>query len=244
MTAPGAAPAGASPRAPVPDLAVAPGRLNNLLFWLFWGTFGIAARLWFRVRVEGRPALQGACVLAPNHTSYLDPILLGAVLPRRVTFLMTEVIWRSPLMGWFYRWNKAIPVSVRNGNREALRAARSVLDQGRVLGIFPEGGISRDGGLLLGSPGAVSLVLAAGVPIVPVGIEGAHAAFPVGAWFPRPRPITIRFGEAILPDEVEALAADRKARLQAATTLIMRRIAQLNRTRAREDELIASPAAT
>lgn len=227
----------------MPDLAAAPGRLNNLLFWLFWGTFGIAARLWFRVRVEGRPALQGACVLAPNHTSYLDPILLGAVLPRRVTFLMTEVIWRSPLMGWFYRWNKAIPVSVRNSNREALRSARAVLEQGRVLGIFPEGGISRDGGLLLGSPGAVSLVLAAGVPIVPVGIEGAHQAFPVGAWFPRPRRITIRFGDAILPAEVEALSADRKARLQAATTLIMRRIAQLNRTCAREDELTAPTAA-
>jgi 1-acyl-sn-glycerol-3-phosphate acyltransferase len=81
------------------------------------------------------------------------------------------------------------------------------------------------------------------VPIVPVGIEGAHAAFPVGAWFPRPRRITIRFGEPILPAEVEALAADRKARLQAATTHIMRRIARLNRTRAREDELAAPAAA-
>ena len=243
MTEPGAAPAPAAERPPAPDLAAPPGRLNNLLFWLFWATFGIAARLWFRVRVEGRPPLQGALVLAPNHTSYLDPILLGAVLRRRVTFLMTEVIWRSPLMGWFYRWNKAIPVSVRNGNREALRAARSVLEQGRVLGIFPEGGISRDGGLLLGNPGAVSLVLAAGAPILPVGIEGAHAAFPVGAWFPRPRRITIRFGAPILPAELEAAAPDRKTRLQAATTLIMQRIARLNGTSAREDELAAPKSA-
>ena len=83
-------------------------------------------RIYFRLGSENRPTLEGAYMLAPNHTSYLDPILLGAVSFRRVTFMMTALHYRSPLMGWFYRWNKAIPVAVRKGNRKALRMAQEV----------------------------------------------------------------------------------------------------------------------
>ena len=116
--------------------------------------------------------------------------------------------------------------------------ARAVLQQGRVLGIFPEGGLSRDGLPMLGSPGAVSLVLQENVPIVPVGILGAHAAMPPGAAWPRPRRITIRFGAAMLPAEFDAMGGgDRRVRLREATATIMRRIAALTGQTAREDAL-------
>ena len=119
-----------------------------------------------------------------------------------------------------------------------MRAARAVLQQGRVLGIFPEGGLSRDGLPMLGSPGAVSLVLQENVPIVPVGILGAHAAMPPGAAWPRPRRITIRFGAAMLPAEFDAMGGgDRRVRLREATATIMRRIAALTGQTAREDAL-------
>jgi len=219
-------------------LAAPPGLLNSIAFWPFKWCLGLGMHLWFRLRVENRPRLEGAYVLAANHSSFLDPLLLGCSAPRRVTYMMTEVIWRSPVFGWFYRWNRTIPVAARGGNRDALRAARSVLQQGRVLGIFPEGGLSRDGGLLLGSPGAVSLVLNEAVPIVPVGILGAHLAFPVGAMWPRPHRVTVRFGRPIQPAELAALSPnDRKSRLQAATTLIMERIAELTGQSPREQEL-------
>jgi 1-acyl-sn-glycerol-3-phosphate acyltransferase len=215
-----------------------PGWLNTATFWVFWAVVGGFLRLWFRLRIENRPRLQGAFVLAPNHASFLDPLLVGGALRRRVVFMMTEVIWRSPRLHWFYRWSHAIPVAERSSNREALRAAREVLRQGRVIGIFPEGGLSRDGGLLLGNPGAVSLVLNAAVPIVPVGVIGADRALAPGKWFPRPRRIVIRFGDPILPAELVALAPeDRKARLVAATRLIMERIAALTGTESREAEL-------
>ncbi|MGE3171570.1 MAG: lysophospholipid acyltransferase family protein [Planctomycetota bacterium] len=231
-----------SPRAPdrAAWLAAPPGPLNSAVFWPFWVGCGAGLRLWFRLRVEGPRPPRGPVVLAANHTSFLDPLVLGAALPRRVTFLMTEVIWRSPVMGWFYRWNHAIPLAQRGGNRDALRAARSVLQQGRVIGIFPEGGISRDGGLLLGSPGAVSLVLGEGVPIVPVGIVGADRALPPDKALPRPRRITVRFGAPIAPGELEALHGDRKGRLQAATTTIMARIAALCERTPREQELLGA----
>ena len=197
-------------------------------------------RLATRMRVEGAPP-SGACVLAANHTSFLDPVLLGASCQRRVVFLMTEVIWRSPTFGWFYRWNRAIPLSTRGGNREALRAARSVLQQGRAVAIFPEGGISRDGLPMLGSPGAVSLVLNEGVPIVPVGIVGAGRVLPPGAAWPRFARVTVRFGEPITPAVLDELGGDRRSRLRDATTLIMRRIAALTGHTARED-VLAAPA--
>jgi len=211
------------------------------MFWPTWGAVRLGLRLYFRLRVEGELPAKGAYVLAANHTSFLDPLLLSAAVPRRVVFLMTEVVWRSPTMHWFYRWNQAIPLAVRGGNRDALRAAHSVLQQGRVLGIFPEGGISRDGLPMLGSPGAVSIVQYEGVPIVPVGIVGAHAALPPGGGLPRPRPITVRFGAPITVAELEAEGAGhRRERLAAATRLIMARIAALTGHEPRETVLAAS----
>jgi 1-acyl-sn-glycerol-3-phosphate acyltransferase len=217
-------------------MAAAPGRWDDRLFSCFRIGFGRLLRLWFRIRVEGSPPPAGACVLVANHTSFLDPMLLGAVVPRRIVYLMTEVVWRSRAFGWFYRWNRTIPISLRGGNRDAMRAARRVLAQGRVIGVFPEGGLSRDGRLMLGNPGAVSLVFQEGVAIVPVGIVGAYSAMPPGSFLPRPRRVTIRFGTPIEPNEFDALAAgDRRARLREATRLIMRRIASLTGDRARED---------
>lgn len=194
-------------------------------------------RAFFRLRIENRPRLSGGYVLAANHCSLLDPLLLGAASTRRITWLMTETFWRAPALNWFFRWNKAIPVAPRGGNRDALRAARSVLQQGRVLGIFPEGGLSRDGLPLLGNPGAVSLVFGESVPIVPVGLLGTGDALPIGRAWPRPRRVTIRFGEPIAHADLERLGQDRKTRLAAATETIMERIAALVGVRSRESEL-------
>ena len=230
-------------RAPASDgtRMALPGRFDAALFAAFKVAVGAGLWSWFRFRVEGPQPPRGACVFAANHTSYLDPLLLGAAAPTRLVYLMTEVVWRSPRMGWFYRWNQSIPLSVRGGNRQGLRDAREVLRQGRSIGIFPEGGISRDGLPMLGNPGAVSLVLHAGVPIVPVGIVGAHDAMPLGAGLPRRRPIVVRFGEPILPERIDQLGGgDRRDRLRLATLEIMRAIAALTGQSAREDVLAAA----
>ena len=159
-------------------LSTPPPRWDNVLFWAFRAVLGCFLRLYFRFRVEGAPPRSGGYVLAANHASFLDPLVLGCSVRRRVIYMMTETVWRSASAGWFYRWNRTIPLGARGGNRDALRPARAVLKQQRVGGIFPEGGLSRDGELMLGSPGAVSLVLNEGLPIVPVGIVGAADALP------------------------------------------------------------------
>jgi 1-acyl-sn-glycerol-3-phosphate acyltransferase len=220
-------------------LSASPGALDNASFRLFHMVVGSLLRLLFRLRVDGRPPASGGYVLAANHSSFLDPLILGASLRRRVIYMMTETVWRSASSGWFYRWNRSIPLSARGGNREALRAARKVLKQERVVCIFPEGGISRDGKLMLGSPGAVSLVLNEGLPIVPVGIVGSSDVMPASGGF-RFRRITIRYGKPILPEEIAALGSDRKTRLREATRLVMQRIAELVGQEAREDVLDAA----
>lgn len=224
-------------------LARPSSRLDSAVFWMLHTVVRLIFRICFRFRVEGAPPKSGGYVLVANHTSFLDPLLLGASLRRRVVYLMTETVWRSKSMGWFYRWNRSIPLSARGGNRDALRVARDVLQQARVVGIFPEGGLSRDGKLMLGSPGAVSLVLNQGVPIVPVGIVGANDVMPASGGL-RFRRVTVRYGEPIMPEEVAALGTDRRTRLRDATYLIMQRIAKLTGQTAREDVLAAANSGT
>ncbi|MCC6672219.1 MAG: 1-acyl-sn-glycerol-3-phosphate acyltransferase [Planctomycetes bacterium] len=198
-----------------------------------------AIRALFRVRVENPPRLDGPYVLAANHTSFLDPLLVGAACPRRITFLMTSVIYRGRALGWFCRWNRAIPLLQRGGNREALRAARHALQRGEVVGIFPEGALARDGRLMLGNPGAVALVYGEDVPVVPVGITGAYETMPPGRGRPRRVPVTIRFGAPLTHAQLSPPDVGRKDRLVVATTTLMRAIAELSGQRAREDELRA-----
>ncbi|GAB4157012.1 MAG: lysophospholipid acyltransferase family protein [Planctomycetota bacterium] len=230
-----------SGRGSQPDERTAPGTLLRWIGDCSYQGVRLALRvlflLAFRLRVEGDPPESGPCVLAPNHGSFLDPLLLGVAARRRVVFLMTEILFRSPWLRWFYRWARVIPVAARGANRDALRRARETLRRGQAIGIFPEGGLSRDGGFLLGNPGAVALVLQEGAPIVPVGILGSREAMPAGRLFPRFSKIIVRFGEPILPSDIERLGAGRKQRLAAATRLIMDRIAELTGGESREAEL-------
>jgi 1-acyl-sn-glycerol-3-phosphate acyltransferase len=221
------------------------GWLNRISFRCFWLIGGALMRLWLRLRVENHPTLQGPYVLVGNHASVLDPLLVGAASRRRIVFMMTSVIYRRPRTGWFYRWMRTIPLHPTGGNRQAMRSAREALAAGHVLGVFPEGGLSRDGKLLLGSPGAVALVLGEGVPIVPFGIVGAHSALPPHRWWPRPVRVAVRFGAPIPAQELRDLGGgDRRARLQQATQRVMREIAALIDQRSREDLVAAARAAS
>jgi 1-acyl-sn-glycerol-3-phosphate acyltransferase len=214
--------------------------LSDGAYWGMWAVVGTAVRLLFRVRVEGLPLPAGPCVIVANHTSYLDPVLLGAVCRRRITFLMNAIICRTPPLRWFYRWNRVVPIEPAGNNRDALRAARAALGRGAVLGVFPEGGISRDGVLALGNPGAVSLALSGDVPVIPVGIVGAADVLPPHAGWPRLCRVRIRFGAplsaAALLEDGDA-QAHRKHRLQVATRRVMAAIAALSEQESRESIL-------
>ncbi len=214
------------------------GWFNRAAFWFLRLSVGNLVRWYFKFEVENPPQLRGAYIVVSNHVSVLDPLLIGSAGGARMTFVMTLVHYRSASLGWFYRLVRAIPLDIRGGNREPLRAAKAVLDRGEVLSIFPEGGISRDGQLLLGNPGAVALVLSEGVPVVPAALVGAHEAMQPGSSFPRRHKVIFRCGEPLMPEDLAAAGeVGRKARLRAATERIMRAIGELSDQPSREDWL-------
>ncbi|MEM7201891.1 MAG: lysophospholipid acyltransferase family protein [Planctomycetota bacterium] len=216
------------------DASRGPPRFRRQLVW--W-TGNALLRGCFRLSVEQSPKLAGPYVVAANHTSFLDPLLLSAAQRRWVCYMMNEAVYRSTRFGWFYRFAGAIPVSLWGSNRAAVRAARAALDRGEVVGVFPEGGLSRDGLPYLGQPGAVSLVLSAGVPIVPAGIIDAHHALPADGGWPRFHRVRVRFGAPIQPEELAPSSTHRKKRLAVATERLMEEIAALTGHLPRATEL-------
>jgi 1-acyl-sn-glycerol-3-phosphate acyltransferase len=143
----------------------------------------------------------GPVILASNHRSFADSIVIACVVPRKVVFLaksdyFTGTGVKGALMrGWFAGLGM-LPVD-RDDRKAALASldtALEVLGRGEAFGIYPEGTRSRDGRLYRGRTGVAHLALTAGAPVVPVGLTGTERLQPVGARLPRIVPITVTFG--------------------------------------------------
>ncbi|MCO1618839.1 lysophospholipid acyltransferase family protein [Micromonospora tulbaghiae] len=179
-----------------------------LLYTIGKLTVAPTLRLAFRPHVEGLehiPATGGA-IFASNHLSVADELLLGTVVPRHLAFwAKSEYFKGTGLKGGFSKFVLtglgAIPVE-RAGGRAALTAfdaAIPVLKAGDLVAVYPEGTRSPDGRLYRGRTGTVRLAIAAGVPIIPVGVTGTDKAQPIGTRIPRPgrAKITIKFGKPL-----------------------------------------------
>jgi 1-acyl-sn-glycerol-3-phosphate acyltransferase len=161
------------------------------------------ARLVYRPVVEGRENVprHGAVILAANHLSFIDSVVIPLVAPRPVAFLAKAEYFTGRGLGGrlrraFFTAIDAVPVE-RGTHRSAqasLEAALEVLAAGRAFGIYPEGTRSRDGRLYRGRTGVAHLALASGAPVVPVALIGTDRIQPPGARLPRIRRVTVRFG--------------------------------------------------
>ena len=153
----------------------------------------------YRIRCEDGPSLRGdrPVILASNHTSYLDPVILQTAVPRRITYLMNEVYYRIRVLNWFFRRMGCIPVRVSGSQLAAIRAGIEALRTRGVIAIFPEGGRSPDGRLRKGFPGVATLARRTGALVIPVAISGAFEALPRGARMIRPARLRVRFGRAL-----------------------------------------------
>jgi len=176
------------------------------LYTLADSTVGAALRLGWRPVVEGLDAIprHGGVLLAANHSSIADQLFLGSVLPRHVAFWAKSEYFTAG--GPWGRLTRAvlhglgaIPVDRSGGGAadSAFAAAVPVLRGGGVVAVFPEGTRSPDGRLYRGRTGVAHLALTAGVPVVPVGLQGTEKVQPVGSSRPRVVPITVRFGQPI-----------------------------------------------
>ena len=146
----------------------------------------------------------GGVILASNHLSFVDSVVIPIVVPRKVVFLAkSDYFTGTGLKGTATRlWFEGIdmlPVD-RDDTKAALDSldtALRVLAEGDAFGIYPEGTRSRDGRLYRGRTGVAHLALTAGVPVVPVGLSGTEHIQPVGSRLPRLAKVTVAFGEPL-----------------------------------------------
>ena len=147
-------------------------------------------------------ALQAGFLLAANHISHFDPFLISLAVRRKIDWMTMAEFFRSPIVGFLLRAIDAFPAERDRADRKTIRTAIERLKGGRVVGLFPEGGI-RDGvrSLLEGAPlrpGASTLAHMAGVPILPCVILGSDRFYSRRQWLPlRRTPIWIAFGHPI-----------------------------------------------
>ncbi len=166
--------------------------LIKLLFWP-WRKF------YFRIATQGMENFphEGPAIVVANHSSYLDAGVLGGVLPRKIHFVVLTQMFELRRLRWFYAGMQTIAVDPGAGQRGPIRRCVEVLRSGHVLGIFPEGSRSEDGGLGELQEGAALLAKLSGAPVIPIGVRGAFEAYPRGVWLPRPRKIHLRVGTAL-----------------------------------------------
>lgn len=161
-------------------------------YWIF-RTLNIAIlRTLFKIKVEGLENLPKKTnfIIIANHTSYLDPLVMMIVIPRKIHCIALRSLYMFPLLGWYLQMNEALPEG--SSSEKAL----NLLSKNRVVGLFPEGGISRDGQLKNFRRGVALLALRTGRPIVPCAIFGTYEALPRTARFPKLfTPIKVKIGE-------------------------------------------------
>ena len=148
--------------------------------------FLIIFKLFFRLKVTGQENIpqDGSFIIVANHSSLLDPVILGISIKPKIIFVAAAYLFKIGWLSYLLRKANSIPVQ-RENDIKAIKQSLIILQQGGVLGIFPEGGVDRQKDNLPIKAGAAFLATSVGVPIVPVRIKGADRALPRGAKFIR-----------------------------------------------------------
>lgn len=199
-------------------------------------TLGPVLRLMFRPQVEGAENIPGTgpVILAGNHLTFIDSLILPVCCERPVYFIgkdeyVTGKGIKGRAMAWFFRGAGMIPVD-RDGGRggvAALMTGRRVLEEGKVFSIYPEGTRSPDGRLYRGRTGIARLTLMTGAPVVPFAVIGTDKIQPGGKGMPRPGKVTIRFGEPMEFARYDGMDRDRYV-LRAVTDSVMTEVMRLS----------------
>lgn len=172
---------------------------------------------------ENVPA-SGGLILAVNHLSWADPVLVGAAIPRPAFYLAKEGVFRNPIGRWFMTATGQIKVDRKvGGNETAIQTSLDLLDAGLVVGVFPEGTRSRPGEVKRGKTGIARIAALSGAPIVPVGCD-TGAFWPRGKKLPQwGKPSYVQIGEPFHLDVKPSDAPD-KEKMREATDEVMDRV--------------------
>jgi 1-acyl-sn-glycerol-3-phosphate acyltransferase len=179
-------------------------------------------KVYFRLKVKGLENIPRKTnfIIVANHVSFLDPLVIMAAVPRKIYCIALRDIYKFKWLRWFLRLTETLPSG--SSSPQAL----AILNQDKNLGLFPEGGISRDGLLREFRRGAALLAFKTGRPVVPCAVLGTFAALPFGKRVPRPLTLTVVIGKPVyLLKELDEVIDD--VQLQQGTLKIRTEIKKL-----------------
>lgn len=157
----------------------------NLLIHLLGGLY---------VQGEENVPAGGPVLMVSNHVSYLDPCAIGVASPRRVVFMAKAELFDNKVIGFMLRGVDSFPVRRGEADRAAFKTTLTMLEEGRVVCIFPEGTRSKDGNLQEAAPGAALFAIRTGCPVVPVYVSGSNKMLTLSGKI-RTGKITVAFGK-------------------------------------------------
>lgn len=183
-------------------------------------------RAWFLIRLEGHGHVptDGPVILASNHRSNMDPVLLASAVKRPLSFMAKAELFVGPL-GWIMRWIGQFPVRRGGIDRQALRRVDAVLARGSMLGLFPEG-TRGEGDFAAVHPGLAYIVVRQGCPVLPVVISGTERVKRRFGWLPFASPVRIVIGP---PIDLPQATSDRAGR-RAASEVLGQRLREFRAT--------------
>jgi 1-acyl-sn-glycerol-3-phosphate acyltransferase len=182
----------------------------NFSYRCGWTFFRFVFAVYFRWRVvdaENVP-MSGGVILAANHSSYIDPPLVGSGLTRGINYLARESLFRFPVMGRILHSWSAVPVDRDGGGAKGLKIILGRLLNGAGIILFPEGTRSYDGKLQSARSGIGLVVAKSTAPVVPVRVFGTFEAWGRNQKFPLPKKIAVRYGKPMMFEKLRAEAKD------------------------------------
>lgn len=170
-----------------------------MFYWFAYFLLFLISKVFFPLTVYGSeyvPA-SGNVIIASNHVSYLDPIILGLAYRRKISYLAKDTLFKNKVFGLVLHKVSAFPVNRDSADIGALREALRRLSRSSSLVMFPEGTRKTDAGPKEAQKGIGFLASKSGVPLIPAYIVNSDKVLPVGAKFLRRSPVTVIFGEPL-----------------------------------------------
>jgi len=197
--------------------------LYRICLFIAWTYF----KLFFRLKIYGHVHyVRGKGIIAPNHASYLDPPVVSVSWPDEVQFLAKEALFKSFLFGHLIRALNSHPVRGTASDIAVFKLIHKLLEEGKKVIVFPEGGRTQNGNLQPIKHGISLLAAKSGAPVIPTYIEGAFAAWPPGRKFPKIcGKLTVVFGSPIYFEEFAHL--QKKEAHQALADRLQEKLASL-----------------
>ncbi|GAA1913989.1 lysophospholipid acyltransferase family protein [Microbacterium aoyamense] len=210
----------------------APREPRPFVFWLLASVVVPLVGLIAKIRISGEKLQpSGAYVLAPNHYSEVDPLIVAVAvwrLGRPPRFMAKESLFRVPVLGWALRSTGMVPVARSSSSasaKQTLSASETLVEHGRGVIVYPEGTLTRDPDMwpMRGKTGAVRLALEADIPLIPMAHWGTQAIMPrygkLRLWPPR-RPVMVRVGKPVDLSEFRGRPLTNSLLIEATTHLM------------------------